>query len=143
MGWTGNWLEHVLDSFFEYSWWLALGWSLSDGGIRGGILLAGCGIVVCDLGELLAKATFQYYRGRHAGRTLDNFTPTDLLIRRFGGRRNVYVWQMLPLALLGLPRAGLGLAFGWAVLTLAVRWWRALRHIRVPLAHRRFDFPVP
>jgi phosphatidylglycerophosphate synthase len=136
-------VEHFFDTLFEYSWWLALSWRLSGEGTNGWLFLVGPGIVVCHFMEIMALAFFQYFRGRHVGRILDNYTPVDARIRRFSGRRNVYIWTMLPFAMVGYPVAGLWVAFGWAVVTVVVRWYRALFNLRVPMQAARFDFVVP
>ncbi len=131
--------EHIFDLVFEYSWWFALGWSLSGGDPASPVFAAAVVLIVCNLGDSLATVSFLYWRGRHVGRTLDNYTRTDFLIRKIAGRRNVYVWIMLVGVAVADPLSAFYAATAWAMVTLLVRGARAWSHLSRPLITRPVD----
>lgn len=131
--------EHVFDLVFEYSWWFALGWTLSAGDVASPVFSAAVVLVTCSFVDSMATVGFLYWRGRHVGRTLDNYTRTDYLIRKVAGRRNVYIWLMLVGVLLTDPVTAFYAATGWAVVTCVVRGARALIHVATPLVERPAD----
>ena len=135
-------MEHLLDMMFEYSWWLALGWTLGGGDTVSPLFWMSIGLILCNFGDTLAGALFWVFRGRAVGRTIDNYSKFDLGFRLVAGRRNIYIWMLL---LLG-PFAGLENAlvacFAWAVITVLIRMSRALLHIARPRNDKLANFLV-
>ena len=125
-------MEHLLDMMFEYSWWLALGWTLSGGDAGSPLFWMAIGLILCNFGDTLAGVLFWAFRGRAVGRTLDNYSLFDLRFRLVGGRRNIYIWMLLLLGpVFGLANAFTA-CFAWGVVTVLVRLSRALLHIARP-----------
>jgi len=126
-------LEHLFDLLFEYSWWLAIGWTLAGGHANAPVFTAALVMIACNLGETLAGVWFYLARGRHIGRTLDNVQRFDFYFRKISGRRNIYIWIMLPFALSGHLETGFYTAVAWALITLIIRGARAIRFVATPL----------
>lgn len=134
-------LEHIFDLLFEYSWWFALGWVLSNGGQDGAVFATSLVFILANFGDSIAAVTFLYVRGRHLDRTLDNYTRTDYVIRKIAGRRNIYVWILLVGSLLYDPVTALYAATVWSVITVIVRGSRAAMHLSKPvIAELEEDF---
>ncbi len=108
-------LEHVLDFFYENSWYVALGYFLSATGVAWA-WKAGLAMVAFDLTDNLANLAFSHFRGR-------NLSEANLFLKRFqtvGGRRNIYIWIFLPGFLGGAPAVTFALAATWAGVTAIV-----------------------
>lgn len=108
-------LEHVLDFFYENSWYVALGFRLSTQGHpwAWGAALA---MVAFDVTDNLANIWFSRVRGR-------NLAEASSLLRRFraiSGRRNIYAWMFLPGFLLGTPAFSFAAAVVWAGITAVI-----------------------
>lgn len=108
-------LEHVLDFFYENSWYLALGFRLSTQGHpwAWGAALA---MVAFDVTDNLANIWVSRFRGR-------NLAEVNSFLRRFrtiSGRRNIYAWMFLPGFLLGTPALSFAAAVVWAGITAGV-----------------------
>jgi phosphatidylglycerophosphate synthase len=86
----GEW-EHRLDLVLEYSWWLALGWSLKH---TARLPSAFFFTAILIGGELLSQAARAYVR-RLTGRLLDDLSPLDRFFRLIAGRRNIFVWLLV------------------------------------------------
>ena len=115
-------LEHVLDFFYENSWYVALGLFLSTSGVRWA-LPAALSMVAFDLVDNLVNMAFSRFRGRNlaeASRFLGRF-------RLVSGRRNIYTWIFLPGFLAGRPELSFAAAAAWAGVTAAVHTVTALR----------------
>lgn len=135
-------MEHLLDMMFEYSWWLALGWTLSGGDVDSPIFWMSIGLILCNFGDTLAGVLFWVFRGRSVGRTIDNYSPFDVRFRLIGGRRNIYIWMMLLLGpIFGLESAFIA-CFWWGVATVCIRMSRALLHVFRPRDSRLDKFLV-
>lgn len=114
-------LEHVLDFFYENSWYLGLGVYLSRIGVEwawGAAML----MVVCDLVDNLAYALFSLRNARR----LDEASPFLRRFRLVGGRRNIYTWLFAPGFLVGAPGVSFGLGVAWAGVTATVHASAAL-----------------
>jgi phosphatidylglycerophosphate synthase len=117
--------EHVLDFFYEMSWYLALGHTLS--GSAPWAWPAAALICISDLADNLA---YIHHR-RTAGGNLDEASPRLLRFRLVAGRRNIYMWFMLTGVVCAAPRVSFALAAGWALVTAAVHWQQSLARARV------------
>jgi phosphatidylglycerophosphate synthase len=113
--------EHVLDFFYETSWYVALGHAFSRSVTWG--WPAAALICVADLADNLA---YIHHRRTTAGANLDEATPWLLRFRLVAGRRNIYMWLLLVGLVLASARAAFAFAAGWAFLTAAVHWQQSL-----------------
>ena len=135
-------LEHAFDMIFEYSWWFALGWVLSQGDHGAPVFLASIALILCNFGDTVSASVFWIFKGREHGRRLDNYTSLDLVIRKVSGRRNIYVWLILLTALMSSVESGLWVAVIWGVVTIIVRSGRTFMHLRNRRIKADFEFVV-
>lgn len=125
-------LEHVLDFFYENAWYLAIGHALAKSGTMWS-WDAALALVFFDLADNLAYA-FLAWRG---GGNLDEVSPFLRRFRLVAGRRNVYVWMLLPGVLLGAAHLAYGAIVMWAGVTATCHWGEALRVGRQRAAQNR------
>lgn len=135
-------LEHAFDMCFEYSWWFALGWVLSQGDPSAPVFAAGMALILCNFADTVTSGVFWFLKGREHGRRLDNYTPFDLMVRKISGRRNIYVWIILLTTLLSSVELGLWMALTWGVVTVLVRGGRTFMHLRDRRGPAEFEFVV-
>ncbi len=135
-------LEHVFDMMFEYSWWFALAWVLSQGDTAAPVFIAGLVLIACNFADTVFSGVFWFFKGREHGRRLDNFTPFDLAVRKVSGRRNIYVWIILLTALVSGVEQGLWAAVIWGLITILVRGGRTIVHLRDRREQADFEFVV-
>ena len=114
--------EHVLDTIYELSWYLGLGWHLGSAGWPWAwpVAVAFCFV---DVADNLAYWLFS----RRCGGNLDEASAFLTCFRLVAGRRNIYAWLCLPAIYMGLPQFGFAAAAAWAAITAAVHWVLALR----------------
>jgi phosphatidylglycerophosphate synthase len=107
--------EHILDFFYENSWWLALGRFLSRHGSTSA-WTAAILMVAFDLTDniVYSIADVKWHR------SVDNATPFLSRFRLIAGRRNIYTWIFLPGFFLGAPAFSFYLAVAWAGVTAAI-----------------------
>ena len=107
--------EHILDFFYENSWWLALGRFLSRHGSPSA-WTAAILMVAFDLTDniVYSIADVKWHR------SVDNATPFLSRFRLIAGRRNIYTWIFLPGFFLGAPAFSFYLAVAWAGVTAAI-----------------------
>jgi len=115
-------LEHVMDTIYELSWYLGLGWHLSSAGWPWAWPV---GVAFCclDVADNLAYGLFS----RRGGGNLDEASAFLARFRLVAGRRNIYAWLCLPAIYVGLPQVSFAAAAAWAAITAAVHWVLALR----------------
>jgi phosphatidylglycerophosphate synthase len=131
--------EHILDFFYENSWWLALGWYLSTHGSPGA-WTAALIIVAFDLTDNIVYSIADV----RWGRSVDNATPFLSRFRLIAGRRNIYTWMFLPGFFLGAPALSFYVAVAWAGATATIHASWALSEASVlprPLFHGRGGRP--
>ena len=107
--------EHILDFFYENSWWLALGRFLSRNGSPFA-WTAALTMVAFDLTDnvVYSIADVRWHR------SVDNATPFLSRFRLVAGRRNIYTWMLLPGLFLGAPALSFYVAVAWAGVTAAI-----------------------
>jgi phosphatidylglycerophosphate synthase len=117
--------EHILDFFYENSWWLALGHFLSKHGSPSAWRVALL-MVAFDLIDnvVYSIADVRWHR------SVDNATPFLSRFRLIAGRRNVYTWMFLPGFFLGAPAFSFYLVVAWAGVTAAVHAMWAITEAR-------------
>ena len=119
-------LEHAFDMLFEYSWWLSLGWVLGHANPNSAAFMAGIGLIILSFTDMLVGIVFWFMLGRTHNRTIDNYTPFELSVRKISGRRNIYIWLLLLCGpFIGLE-AALWVCVWWGIVTIFVRGGRAL-----------------
>ena len=126
-------LEHMLDFFYENSWWLSLGaWFAGQGAAWA--WPAALMLCASDLADNFAYLFFKRRtplpsegRGARGDRSLnlDEATPLLSRFRLIAGRRNIYVWMLLPGVVFGFGSTAFALAVAWAVATAATHWYLA------------------
>lgn len=107
--------EHILDFFYENSWWLALGWFLSTRGSPSA-WTAALIMVAFDLTDNIVYSIADV----RWGRSVDNATPFLSRFRLIAGRRNIYTWMFIPGFFLGAAAFSFYLAVAWAGVTAAI-----------------------
>ena len=107
--------EHILDFFYENSWWLALGFFLSKNGSKFA-WHAALLMVAFDLADniVYSVADVKWHR------SVDNATAFLSRFRLVAGRRNIYTWLFLPGFFLGVPGISFYSAVAWAGVTAAI-----------------------
>lgn len=113
-------LEHVLDKFLEYGWYMALAWYFA--GVMGSALpwAVAALIILPALSEAIQSEVFR----RITGVQLDDSGPLERRIRLFAGRRNTFLWTLLPFAAAGAWFGGYVLLAVYSVVTTMVAQWR-------------------
>lgn len=106
--------EHILDFFYENSWYLALGLHLRHGSSHA--LRAALLMILFDLADNVAYSLMDV----RFGRSLDNASPFLARFRLIAGRRNIYSWLFLVGFFLGFPNHAFFLAVVWAGITAAI-----------------------
>lgn len=107
--------EHILDFFYENSWWLALGWFLSTHGSRFA-WTAALLMLAFDLADNIVYSIADVKWSR----SVDNATPFLSRFRLIAGRRNIYSWILLPGIFLGASAFAFYFAVAWACVTASV-----------------------
>ncbi|MFC1664729.1 CDP-alcohol phosphatidyltransferase family protein [Pseudomonadota bacterium] len=87
----GDRLDHTLDISFEFSWYIALAWGLSQGTGDPGLFWYGFVIIGIMLLARGLSGTYLYLTGRQ----IHDHTGFDRAVRLFAGRRNIYVLVLL------------------------------------------------
>jgi phosphatidylglycerophosphate synthase len=106
--------EHILDFFYENSWYLALGLHLRHGSSHA--LKAALLMILFDLADNVAYALMDV----RLGLSLDNASPFLARFRLIAGRRNIYTWMFLVGFFLGFPHQVFFVAVMWAGITAAI-----------------------
>ena len=106
--------EHILDFFYENSWYLALGLHLRHGSPYA--LKAALLMMLFDLADNVAYSLMDV----RLGPKLDNASPFLARFRLIAGRRNIYNWLFLVGFFLGFPNYAFFLAVVWAGITAAI-----------------------
>ena len=115
--------EHVLDYCIEMSWWGALAYYFHAGGQ---VPYAYTIWLVFFVADLLARRA-KGFVGRKLGRSLDDASRFDRLVRYVAGRRNIYTWLFTFSLALGMPANGfIGLCF-WGMASAVIHIFRALQ----------------
>jgi phosphatidylglycerophosphate synthase len=115
--------EHLLDYFVEMSWWAALAYHFhATGQVRYAYLILLVFFASHSL-ERVARGSFQ----RRIGRSLDDFSRFDRLVRYVAGRRNIYTWLFTFFLLIGTPANGFIWLCCWGAASAVIHIFRALQ----------------
>jgi phosphatidylglycerophosphate synthase len=115
--------EHLLDYFVEMSWWAALAYHFHATGQVRYAYVIWLIFFACDSLERLAKWSVK----RRVGRSIDDVSRFDRLVRYVAGRRNIYTWLFTFCLLTGTPANGFILLCVWGMATAAIHIFRALQ----------------
>jgi phosphatidylglycerophosphate synthase len=115
--------EHVLDYFVEMSWWGALAHHFQTTGQVHYAYVIWVVFFASDSVERVAK----WFVKRRVGRSIDDVSPFDRLLRRVAGRRNIYTWLFAFCLLIGAPASGFILLCFWGMATAVIHIFRALQ----------------
>jgi phosphatidylglycerophosphate synthase len=115
--------EHLLDYFVEMSWWAALAYHFHATGQVRYAYVIWLIFFACDSLERLAKWSVK----RRVGRSIDDVSRFDRLVRYVAGRRNIYTWLFTFCLLTGTPATGFILLCVWGMATAAIHIFRALQ----------------
>ena len=115
--------EHILDYFVEMSWWAALAYYFQTSGLINFALAIWAVFYGCDLAERIAK----WFARQKIGRTLDDFSRFDRMVRAIAGRRNVYTWLFTSSLAIGKPAVGFVLICIWGIATAGIHIFRTLQ----------------
>ena len=113
--------EHLLDFFVEMSWWTALAYHFHGTGQVPYAYVILLGFFAFHALERVGRGSVQ----RRVGRSLDDFSPFDRLVRRIAGRRNVYTWLFTFFLILGAPATGFIWLCFWGMASAAIHIFRA------------------
>ena len=123
--------EHVLDYFIEMSWWAALAHHFHTTGQVRYAYLIWLVFFASDSLERVAKWSVKL----RVGRSIDDVSRFDRLVRRVAGRRNIYTWLFTICLSLGAPATGFISLCLWGMATATVHIVRALQ-IRCASPHK-------
>jgi phosphatidylglycerophosphate synthase len=115
--------EHLLDYVVEMSWWMALAYHFhTTGQVRYAYVI----LVVFFAFHALERVARGFVQ-RRIGRSLDDFSPFDRLVRTVAGRRNIYTWLFTFCLLIGRPATGFILLCLWGMASAVIHIFRALQ----------------
>jgi len=112
----GDRLDHVLDIGFEFSWYVALGWSLSQDETGNHPLQVGFTILVAMVACRLVSGSYQMM----SDRSIHDHRAFDRMFRVVAGRRNNYILLLLVGYMVGALNLAFQVVLAYAVLTLFV-----------------------
>src|SRR5438876_1435951 len=115
--------EHLLDYFIEMSWWGALAHHFHTTGQVRYAYVIWLAFFASDSVERVAK----WFVKRRVGRSIDDVSRFDRLVRRVAGRRNIYTWLFTISLLIGAPASGFVLLCLWGMATAAIQIFRAVQ----------------
>ncbi len=116
----GGIIEHVCDSVYEYVWQFAMAYRLMMEGHGTAPLWMACFVVGVDMAEKVLLNLFE----RKQGMSLNVYSPFDRAFRMVVGRRNNYMWALIPFIVFDALWAGYWMLVGYALSTLLERAWR-------------------
>jgi 1L-myo-inositol 1-phosphate cytidylyltransferase / CDP-L-myo-inositol myo-inositolphosphotransferase len=115
--------EHALDYGIEMSWWAALAYHFQvTAQVRYGYAIW----LVFFIFDVLDRAA-KWSVERKLGRSLDDVSRFDRLVRYVSGRRNIYTWLFAFCLLIGQPAIGFVLLCAWGIVSVAIHIFRALQ----------------
>jgi phosphatidylglycerophosphate synthase len=123
---AGEW-EHFFDVLFEYSWWIAIAWSL----FVSGKLSSAFSYLVLLIGAEVCTALARGNVARAYGKSICDLSLFDRVVRLIGGRRNIYAWIFALGILAAAPAAAFRIIAWWGVATAVVQVPRAAFALRV------------
>ena len=130
----GDRLDHALDIAFEFTWYLALGWSLSRTVSGVASLAVGVSILATMVACRVASGTYQ----RLSGWSIHDHRAFDRAFRLVAGRRNIYILVLLAGDLVGHLALAFDIVLRYAIATLAIY---LVRNLMALVDRRRWSAP--
>ena len=121
-----GYLEHILDKFVEYSWYLSMAYYFTDVSGNGGWWAVGGLIVLFSLAQTIQGEFFR----RLTGRELDDTGVFERAYRLIGAGRNTKVWMLVPFALTQNWELGFWVLAVYSVMSFFVAQWRFIIRTR-------------
>jgi phosphatidylglycerophosphate synthase len=119
-------LEHVVDFFVEYAWYLTITIFLVTSTHDRQLWWVGGGLMLSDLIDNLL-----YYLGQLLhGKQLDELGMFERRFRLIAGRRNIYTWMFMFGFWAGFPVQIFVAALVWALVTISIHGMRLVYHAR-------------
>jgi 1L-myo-inositol 1-phosphate cytidylyltransferase / CDP-L-myo-inositol myo-inositolphosphotransferase len=115
--------EHLLDYFVEMSWWAALAYHFHAMGQVRFAYVIWLIFFACDSLERLAKRSVKL----RVGRSIDDVSRFDRLVRYLAGRRNIYTWLFTFFLIIGAPAKGFIWLCFWGMASAVIHIFRALQ----------------
>jgi CDP-L-myo-inositol myo-inositolphosphotransferase len=125
--------EELLDKIYENSWFLAMAYHLAGQGHAG----TAYALFFVILGTSLADLAVGETSRRRLRIQLDDAGPFERAFRVVSGRRNVYLWTLVPFLFFDAFYEGYWMIAVYSTLTLVVRLWRLLANLSHPGALER------
>lgn len=119
---VGEKLDHIGDVIFEFSWYVGLGWGLSQLTGESLPLWLGLGLIVVMLTSRALSGVYRLFSRRQ----IHDHRAFDRAFRLVAGRRNIYVFILLVGWAMGDVVNSFYVVFGWAVTTVIVYSLRTL-----------------
>jgi 1L-myo-inositol 1-phosphate cytidylyltransferase / CDP-L-myo-inositol myo-inositolphosphotransferase len=115
--------EHLLDYFVEMSWWAALAYHFHATSQVRFAYVIWLIFFACDSLERLAKRSVKL----RVGRSIDDVSRFDRLVRYVAGRRNIYTWLFTFFLIIGAPAKGFIWLCFWGMASAVIHIFRALQ----------------
>lgn len=119
-------LEHILDKFVEYSWYLAMAYYFANVSGNSGPWAVGWLIVLFAWAETVQGEFFR----RLTGKQLDDTGVFERTFRLIGARRNTQIWALIPFGLTQNWELGFWMLAVYSVITFFVAQWRFIVRTR-------------
>ena len=117
----GKW-EHYIDHALEYSWWLAMAYSLGAAGRVSHAWLFGIMVIAGDLlGKIVTRPVMA-----HTGKPSHDFSRFEQRLRLVGGRRDIYIAIFLIGLVIGAPGQAFAAIGCWSVITALIQTVRSI-----------------
>ena len=116
-------IEEVLDKIYENLWYGAMAWFIAGqaGPSHAWIPWVLFGIILTlTMVDIVLGLIFKQAKGAQ----LDDFGEFERKFRVIGGRRNTYIWTVIPFYAAGLYFAGYVFIAAYAIITFAIHTWR-------------------
>lgn len=129
----GDLLDHVSDKIYEFGWYIAIGYFLAVRSDHGStpLLLTATILISYLLDWPIASRSRKIF-----GCMLDDLGDFERKFRIISGRRNTFMWTLLPFVIYDAFNEGYGGLYAglwtlalYAVVTLLVRFWRFFLHL--------------
>ena len=112
----GDRLDHTLDVTFEFSWYIAIAWGLSQTHSDPSLFGLGFFMIGIMLTARALSGSYLYLTGHQ----IHDHTAFDRMVRLFAGRRNIYVLVLLVGYLMGNLLSSFYVVVAWGLATASI-----------------------
>ncbi|MBT5873499.1 MAG: hypothetical protein HOH43_08780 [Candidatus Latescibacteria bacterium] len=117
----GDRYEHILDNVYELSWYWALGWAFSNGGVDTYPLVLSGLMTIFYILDRGFTGGFKYFKSIE----LFDYAPIDRFFRQIGSRRNINILMMIVGTAAFVPYYTYETVVGWMAFTALFHGVRA------------------